>query len=132
MSGAPRLRDRVRPLAVEVVDVPEWGGPVTLREMSGRARGKWSEEIAALPGDSEAAILRRSIALLRHSVWNPEENAPAFGPEDEEWLLDQSPRVLLRLSAVAARLSALTEKAKEVIAGESGAVPSGSSSSDSR
>jgi hypothetical protein len=89
---------------VETVDVPEWGGPVRLRGMSGQDRWTWGNTRDTAT-DLMAAMLVRCIVDDTGNRIFTDDDAPA--------LALKSAGVLERLRRVADRLSGLGEDAAE-------------------
>lgn len=135
MSLRERIRAQAKGLDSKDVRVEEWGETVRVMEMSGRERAEWQAEVSKIQAaevGNEMAIMRRSAVLIRRTVRDVETGELAFTTEDDEWLLGQSPKVILHLASVSAEISAIGGQGLERAVGESGAVPSGSSSSASR
>jgi len=90
----------------EVVEVPQWGGAVLVRELSAGERIAF--ELAA--GNDERKI--RTL-LVVFCVVDAESKQRLFGMEDLEALAGKSWRAIRKLSDVALRLSALDDGALE-------------------
>lgn len=87
----------------EVVPVPEWGGSVTVQELSGNQRVRWENTVNALGKDPGIRILS---ALVVCSVVD-ESGDPIFTADDVEALGKKSAVALERVYNVATRLSGL-------------------------
>lgn len=87
----------------EVVPVPEWGGSVTVQELSGNQRVRWENTVNALGKDPGIRILS---ALVVCSVVD-ESGDPIFTADDVEALGNKSAVALERVYNVATRLSGL-------------------------
>ena len=132
MSLKERIRKN-RGLATRDVQIPALGETVRVREMSCADLVAWR---ALTPAGTKAGDMTSSdsMRMVAEVVWRS-----SFDPETDERLFDTAEDVLaLNQSAVtelfnvAADINGMTKKAEESIAGESGPVPSGPSSSDSR
>lgn len=120
-------------LPEEAVTVPEWGGAaLVIRGLTGTQRDEF--EASCRKGDGkdvafDASNLRAKL-LVRCLYDGP---APAgkrvFEDDDAEILGGKSGKVLSRLAAKAQKLSGLTDADVEELAGNSGAAPSGASTS---
>ena len=106
-------------LPTETVDVPEWGGDVTVRTMTGRERDEFEAEILKRPkaADGSIADLRGlKVHLVIRTVVD-ESGAPLFTDEDGEALNGKSAAALNRIADVAQRLNGLTKKDVDELAG---------------
>lgn len=110
----------------ELVSVPEWGGDVYVRELTGRER----DELNALR-DSDMAAFKRVVhqRLVRYAVVD-DDGKPLFTEEDETEIGSKSFEVLERLCGVVMRLSGLSKEAQEELAKNSKGTPTDGSSSD--
>ncbi len=120
-------------LAHEDVVVREWKGrTVRVVEMDCAARLAYEDAGASSKDDgagkAEAALLTacRMVALTAH---DPETGEPAFTEADVAALAKKSPRVILRLFKIGARLSALGDKDLEAAEGKSAGGPTSSTPS---
>ena len=109
-------------LAHEDVTVPEWGGArVRVAEMSALDRVEFDEEVAdakdARKG-KDLSPIRLAVLLLRRCLREPDGSA-AFDAADLDRLGRKSPRVLLRLFRVAARVNVLSDREADEVAGKS-------------
>lgn len=120
-------RDQIRAaadVAQEVVDVPEWGGSVTVIGMDGRARDAYSLTLQS--GDKSISFYQASLIV---ATCVGDDAKSLFSPDDIEWLRSKSASALSRVSRVAERLNGFGEAAVENAAKNSEAAPSGSSGS---
>ena len=118
-------------LRTEEVSVPEWGGVVLVRELSGRARDEWEASLAVMRGKAmvpDVANLRAK--LVARSVVG-DDGEPVFTQNDVHALGELSAAALDRVFEVASRLSGLGEKDLEELgkASESGRAAGSSSPS---
>jgi hypothetical protein len=99
--------------ALESVAVPEWGGEVSVRVMSGAQRDRFEGAVAARrdkDGNMNAAGLR---ALLCSLTICDDSGALLFGESDIPALESKSAAALQRVFDVAARLNGLGSTAVE-------------------
>lgn len=133
MNETPMLRadDLLRPfLPRERVEVPELGGHVWIRAMTGRERDEWEIELIPLQrGGDRRAVLRNMRARLVARTACDAEGAPLFSPAQAEDLGAQNALVLDRLYDVAERLSGLRAADEREAAGNSETAGGASSSS---
>lgn len=113
----------------EDVTVPEWGGAVRVRALSGTERDKFE---AAIVGDRKSRSLKLDnlrARLVAMSIVD-ENNQRIFSDADIPWLGKKSAAALQRVYAVCQRLSGLSDAEAEELAGNSDAAPSGDFTSD--
>ena len=92
---------------IELADVPEWGGSVYVRIMSGAARDLWEQRIyARQDDDGEVAFTNNRAELLVQTLCDA-NGEPIFELGDIECLSKKSSVPLDRLVDVARRLNAL-------------------------
>lgn len=107
------LRDKIlatNDLAIEIVDVPEWGVTVGVRAMTLRERFDIFGPASRGP-DGELDPNRLYPAVLITCLVDPEDGTPIFQPEDAEMLLGRSSVVLERLGVMALEVSRVGEAA---------------------
>ena len=96
-------------LSTEVVEVPEWGGSVMVRAMTGRQRDVFESVIYKVKGkDVQLNIANVRAELVSRTVVD-EGGTLLFSPEDVAALGDKSAAALDRIYAVAQRLSGITK-----------------------
>lgn len=109
----------------EDVDVPEWGGTVRVRGLTGAQRSAIEGTMMAARGQ-EVSMRVDMFARLRQKLLAEaivgEDNKPLL---TEKEVAGKSGRVLDRLFAKASELSGMDNDAVEEMAGNSGAAPSG-------
>lgn len=93
----------------EDVEVPEWGGTVRIWEMSGAERLAFEEAFREAPAVERLAHLVRACAGDEAGRFDP--------PLDVAELQGKSSTAILRLHAVAMRLSVLSQQAAEDVRG---------------
>jgi hypothetical protein len=109
----------------EEVAVPEWGGAVLVRTMTGAERDAWEQSLAN-GGKIDVSNVR---ARLVAACTIDESGALLFSAADAQALGAKSGAALERVAKVAQRLNAITEEALEDARGNSPAAPSGASTS---
>jgi len=109
----------------EEVAVPEWGGSVLVRTMTGAERDAWEQSLAN-GGKIDVSNVR---ARLVAACTIDESGALLFSAADAQALGAKSGSALERVAKVAQRLNAITEEALEEARGNSSAAPSGASTS---
>src|SRR5262245_31934728 len=96
-------------LHTERVAVPEWGGDVLVKTMTGTERDAWETQL--LDEDGKKNVRARMVA----AVCVDETGALMFVPSDIEALGRKSTKALTRVFRAAARLNGLTvEEEKEL------------------
>jgi hypothetical protein len=110
----------------EEVAVPEWGGSVLVRTMTGAERDAWEQSLVANGGKIDVSNVR---ARLVAACTIDESGALLFSAADAQALGAKSGSALERVAKVAQRLNAITEEALEEARGNSSAAPSGASTS---
>lgn len=102
----------------EWVDVPEWGGGVWVRTMTGLERDRWERQFLDDHGKPKPG---NQIENVRASlvVWCAvdDEHQRLFSEADIEALADKSGKALDRLFAVAQRLNGFRKEDLEELAG---------------
>ncbi|MFI6105846.1 hypothetical protein [Streptomyces sp. NPDC051310] len=118
-------------LSTEDVDVPEWGGTVRVRALSGTERDKIEASMVSASGTSlNTEKLAGFRARLAAAAIVDENGKRMFRSEAETRRLgEKSATALQRVCDVAMRLSGLTEEDQAELLGNSGAALSGSSTS---
>jgi hypothetical protein len=114
-----------RDIATEVVDVPEWGGSVMVRGLTGRARD--SIEARFMDANGKFALGRsgefRGVYVSLTVV--DEDGSLLFSEEDISALADKSSVALQRIFDVATRLSAVRAEDIDGITADLKDAPSG-------
>lgn len=93
----------------EEVDVPEWGGAVLVRGMTGTERDRFEMAMYLAKDDLEGKLILRARVVAWCTLG--EDRKPLFTPKDVEWLGAKSGAALDRIFTVAQRLSRIEEKA---------------------
>ena len=118
-------------LRTEEVAVPEWGGTVLVRELSGRERDEWEASLAVMRGKTMVPDVANIRAKLAARTIVGDDGEPVFTQQDVAALGELSAAALDRVFDVASRLSGLNPEDVEAMTGNSGAAPGGGSSSAS-
>ena len=88
------------------VEVPEWGGVVFVKEMTGRERESFETYAASKVKDGKMDLSGLRISLLLVTLVD-DNGHRIFDPEDTESLNSKSGTVLARLGVVAQELNGL-------------------------
>jgi hypothetical protein len=94
----------------EIVSVPEWGGDVLVRGMTGKDRDAFEADIAERRGKKIEFHLNNFRAKLVVRTVIDEDGKLLFSDADVKWLGDKSAVALGRVFEVASRLSGLSEE----------------------
>lgn len=116
---------------VEKVPVPEWGGDVIVRGLSGTDLDSYQDSCRVFNGVEMMPALGNARAKLLVRCLVDEAGERLFGDEDVDELGRKAGRIIDRLYDVAARLSGITEEMQAELEGNSAAAPSGGSASSS-
>ncbi len=99
-------------LPSETVAVPEWGGSVIVRGLTGSERGRFQNSILSqngkAPGVGNVDMKEAEMRLVAYCVVD-EEGKRLFGEKDIQNLGKKSGLALNRITTVAMRLSGFTE-----------------------
>jgi len=114
-------------LPKQEVAVPEWGGQVWVRTMTGTERDAF--EAALLNGDNKATNLANIRARMATLTVCDDDGGRLFNDDEMAALGAKSAAALDRIFAVAQELNHFGDKDAEDLAGNSGAAPSGDSGS---
>lgn len=94
----------------EDVPVPEWGGEVRLRSLTGAELDEYQASLVLLTsGGQQKANMRNATAKLVARCAIDADGAPLFEAKDLLRLSSKSAAALQRLASVAQRLNSLTE-----------------------
>lgn len=94
-------------LESEVVPVPEWGGGVVVRTMTGLDRDRWEARLRAHRTEGGTVTLDHARAELVVATVVGADGQPLFGYDDVEALSAKSAKALDRVVAVAQRINGL-------------------------
>lgn len=115
----------------EDVEVPEWGGTVRIRGLSGSERDAFEASVNKVINNKVVRDLRNfSARLVALSAIN-EDGSPLFEQNEVAALANRSSLALSRLFDVACRLSGMNDEDVEALTGNSEPAQSGPSTSAS-
>ena len=103
-------------LEVQELEVPEWGGCVFLRPMSGAQRDEFEQLAMERRSGQSVDIRGLKVKLVCASVCNAEGKLLFAGNDDEKKLNEKSASAINRIFQAAARLNGLTEEDIQEIA----------------
>jgi hypothetical protein len=94
----------------ELVHVPEWGGDVYVRNMTGDGRDEWETHVIGLREEGKRLNMRGVRAKLASLTVCDENGNLLFSKEDIDALGKRSAAALQRVWIVGQRLSALSNQ----------------------
>lgn len=100
-------------IRTEEVKVPEWGGSVLVRGLTGAERDRFEESVIEQRGKVTKVKLKDARARLVALSVVDEEGKRLFSDADVAVLTEKSAAALDRVYAVAARLSGISEEDME-------------------
>lgn len=100
----------IKDLQVELVDVPEWGGQVYVRGMSGSERDAFEASVVDLRGSTQKVNMQNIRARLVSLTACDQEGNRLFSDSDIIELGKKSAIALQRIFDVAQRLSGLSKE----------------------
>jgi hypothetical protein len=106
----------VEDLQSEVVEVPEWGGAVMVRSMTGKERSQYEAGMYDQSGKGRVLKLENLYAKLVALTVVDEDGKRIFSMKDAELLGEKSAGALSRVAQVSMRLSGLEASDLEEIA----------------
>lgn len=115
-----------RPVRMQAVEIPEWGGTVHVRVLTGRERDAWEEECANAKGS--LANIRARLAVR---VCCDDQGNALFKPADAADLGQQDGAALARIFDVAIKINRMTKADIDELVGNSGSGPAAASPSSS-
>jgi hypothetical protein len=114
----------------EIVDVPEWGGKVRVKSLTGDERDTYEQSIIDQRGTVTAAKLVGAQARLIALTAVDDDGALLFTETDVRALGAKSAQALSRVFDVSARLSRLRQRDVEELVGNSEGTQGDASPSD--
>ena len=116
---------------VRSVDVPEWGGEIRLRAMSGTDRNAYDQSLITVNGDQVTPNLVNIHAKLLARCIVDDDGELMFEPGGQDLLAlgAKSAGVLARLVRLAEEMNGLGQRAADEAKGNSEAAPTDSSTS---
>jgi hypothetical protein len=115
---------------VESVDVPEWGGSVMVRSLTGTERDQYEATILSMRGTDVKVTLANAHAKLVARACVDDAGTRLFTDDDVTGLGRKNAAALERVYTVAARLSGLSKSDVDEMVKNSDALPSGAFGSD--
>jgi len=106
----------VADLPIEEIQVPEWGGSVLVRGMTGAERDAFEASIVELKGNKSSVDMRNIRAKLVALTLVDESGERLFSQADVELLGKKSAAALQRIFEAAQKLSGLTQADVEELA----------------
>ncbi len=99
---------KIRDLKVEPIDIPEWGGVVYVRGMTGEERDKFESSIVQMAAGGEQKINMKNVRarMACYTLCDEDGNRLFFDSEINE-LAKKSALALQRIFEVAQRLSGI-------------------------
>ena len=116
-------------IPTEDVAVPEWGGTLLVRGMTGQERDDYEASIMTGKGRNREVLLRNARAKLVARCCVDEAGKRTFADEDVRALGGKSAAALERVFEVASRLSGITPADMEELTKNSESAPSDDSGS---
>ncbi len=117
-------------LPSEDVAVPEWGGTVKVRGLTGTGRSEYQAGLVQVGADGEREItLRNADVRLAALAMVDESGAQMFSADEVDTLGQKSARALARVVEVAQKLSALSAQDVQELTENLGSTPSAASTS---
>ena len=107
---------QVQDLPTEQVHIPEWGGDVLVRALTGAERDRFEQSIVEQRGKNTRMNLQNIRAKLVALTVVDEQGNRIFKDEDVKWLGNKSAAALDRIFEVAQRLSGLRDEDVEELA----------------
>lgn len=117
----------------EDVYVPEWGGTVCVRGLTGTGRSEYQAGLIQLSGDGETreiTLRNADVRLAALCMIDPATGEQLFGMQDVDALGAKSAGALSRVVEVAQRLSAIRREDVRELTENLGPTPNVSSTSD--
>ena len=108
----------VKDIAIELVDVPEWGGQVYVKGMTGLERDAFEGSIVETRGKGTRVNMAHVRAKLAAQTLCDENGERLFTDADVKELGKKSASALQRVFEVAQRLSGIGEDAVKELTGE--------------
>lgn len=116
-------------IRTERVEIPEWGGEVMVRGLTGRQRDQWEQSMTVRRGKKVEQDLRDFRARLAVLCVVDETGQPVFHAGDIDALANKSGSALDKIYTVAAKLSGISEEDVEELTADFTKTDGGSSSS---
>jgi len=116
-------------LPTQEVEVPEWGGMVKIRSLSGKERDSFEDIIQKRKKGKDIELKGLKVLLLALTIIN-EDNSIMFSEEDLEKLNAKSAKALNRVFDAVTEMNGIGEAAVEDLRKNLPGVPSDANGSD--
>lgn len=106
-------RDQIRAahdVVYEPVEVPEWGGSVRVKALSGAERDAFEASLSVQKGKKIKMNMQNVRARLARLTCVDEKGVLIFQPSDEHWLGEKSAAALDRVFDAAMRLAGMRDQ----------------------
>jgi hypothetical protein len=106
-------RDEIRVVqdaVFEEVEVPEWGGTVRVKALSGAERDAFESSLTEQKGKKIRMKMQNVRARMARLTCVDENGKPVFQPSDEHWLGEKSAAALDRVFDVAMKLAGMRDE----------------------
>ena len=100
-------------LTFEELQVPEWGGTVRVKTMTGAERDEFEADVFESKGNSTKVNMRNFRAKLVSKCLVDEEGGRLFADNEVEALGKKSAKALDRIFAIAQKINAIGQKEVE-------------------
>lgn len=120
----------VQDIKIEAIDVPEWGGSVMVKGLTGKERDQFESSIVEFNGRKERLNLANVRAKLACLTICDEEGQRLFSEKEVDELAKKSANALQRIFLVAQRLSGITGEDVENYTKNSDSAPTEGFTSD--
>ena len=107
----------VSDLETQDIEVPEWGGVVRLKSLTGAERDRFEASVVQGQGRNTTVNMQNLRAKLVAQSAIGEDGKPLFAEDDVKWLGEKSAKALNRLFNAAQTLSGLSESDVKELAG---------------
>jgi len=91
------------------IEVPEWGGVVRLKSLTGAERDRFEAGVVRGQGRNTTVNMKNLRAKLVAQSAIAEDGSPLFSEDDVKWLGEKSAKALNRLFNAAQSLSGLSD-----------------------
>ena len=102
--------DAAQDVAMEPVDVPEWGGSVMVKGLNARQLGQYQQSLIVGSGRQSRAEIKGARERLLVLTVCDEAGVLLFSADDMRMLARKSAKAVDRVYDVAAKLSGITEE----------------------
>jgi hypothetical protein len=121
----------VQDIRTEIVEVPEWGGAVAVREFTGAERDAFEQSMVKVGADGKRDVDMANMRarLCAVAIVDPDSGDPLFGAAEVAELTRKSGAALDRVFKAAQRINGMAADSVDVAEKNSGAALSGSSTS---